>query len=211
MKCTKCGCLMSYQRFYDHADDFDGWRCICCGDIVDDVILSNRSEKKWQPEGTSERGTISAQGFITNSICPVVSLAVSYWIIEHHSQESIILACQEKRLLQDFTSSSFSQVRFRTSTLVNLLPSPSSPSRTTSSLSTNLTTYIFPVVLSLNLSPIFGMAPSPLFTTRGTETGQGQKSAHRIRTLWWWSSARIITVKLNDSSAMRAQNKLFGV
>ncbi len=45
MKCTKCGCFMSYQSFYDHADDFDGWRCICCGDIVDDVILRNRSKK----------------------------------------------------------------------------------------------------------------------------------------------------------------------
>jgi len=46
MKCTKCNCLMSYERFYGQADDFDGWRCICCGDIVDDVILSNRSKKK---------------------------------------------------------------------------------------------------------------------------------------------------------------------
>ena len=49
MKCNECGCLMNYERFYDLADDFDGWRCICCGDIVDDVILSNRSKRKWQP------------------------------------------------------------------------------------------------------------------------------------------------------------------
>ena len=46
MKCTKCGCLMSYERFYDRDDAFDAWRCICCGDIVDDVVLSNRSKKK---------------------------------------------------------------------------------------------------------------------------------------------------------------------
>ncbi len=45
MKCIKCGCLMSYEKFYDNADAFDGWRCICCGDIVDNVILSNRPKR----------------------------------------------------------------------------------------------------------------------------------------------------------------------
>ena len=45
MKCTKCDCLMNYERFYDKADAFDAWRCICCGDIVDDVILGNRLKK----------------------------------------------------------------------------------------------------------------------------------------------------------------------
>ena len=43
MKCTKCGCTMNYERFYGQGDSFDGWRCICCGDVVDEVILSNRS------------------------------------------------------------------------------------------------------------------------------------------------------------------------
>ncbi len=45
MKCTKCGCLMNFEKFYGEANDFYGWRCICCGDIVDDVILRNRSKK----------------------------------------------------------------------------------------------------------------------------------------------------------------------
>jgi hypothetical protein len=45
MKCMKCGCLMSRERFQDLADAFEGWRCICCGDIVDNIILSNRSKK----------------------------------------------------------------------------------------------------------------------------------------------------------------------
>ncbi len=26
---------MVYEKFWDHADDFFGWRCISCGDIVD--------------------------------------------------------------------------------------------------------------------------------------------------------------------------------
>jgi hypothetical protein len=37
---------MSYEKFYDQADDFDGWRCICCGDIMDEIILANRLKKK---------------------------------------------------------------------------------------------------------------------------------------------------------------------
>ncbi len=53
MKCMKCGCMMSHERFHDLADAFEGWRCICCGDIVDNVILSNRSKK-----GTARLPTI---------------------------------------------------------------------------------------------------------------------------------------------------------
>jgi hypothetical protein len=43
---------MSYERFYGQADDFDGWRCICCGDIVDDVILSNVEKEEVTPSVT---------------------------------------------------------------------------------------------------------------------------------------------------------------
>jgi len=26
---------MVSEKFYDHAEHFFGWRCICCGDIID--------------------------------------------------------------------------------------------------------------------------------------------------------------------------------
>jgi len=42
MKCMRCGCMMAYEKFYGEAEDFEGWRCICCGEIVDQVILNNR-------------------------------------------------------------------------------------------------------------------------------------------------------------------------
>ncbi len=42
MKCLRCGCIMAYEKFYGEAEDFEGWRCICCGEIVDQVILNNR-------------------------------------------------------------------------------------------------------------------------------------------------------------------------
>jgi hypothetical protein len=35
MKCCRCGGMMVSEKFYDHAEHFFGWRCICCGDIVD--------------------------------------------------------------------------------------------------------------------------------------------------------------------------------
>jgi hypothetical protein len=42
MKCGKCGGIMSYEKFYGPADEYFGWRCISCGEIIDEVILRNR-------------------------------------------------------------------------------------------------------------------------------------------------------------------------
>ncbi len=43
MRCYRCGGLMVYEKFYDGGDNFFGWKCISCGEIVDQVILENRS------------------------------------------------------------------------------------------------------------------------------------------------------------------------
>lgn len=44
MKCNKCGGFMVYERFPSREiDDFSGWRCVSCGEIVDEVILKNRT------------------------------------------------------------------------------------------------------------------------------------------------------------------------
>jgi len=42
MKCHRCGSVMVYERFYDSHEHFSGWRCILCGEIIDQVILENR-------------------------------------------------------------------------------------------------------------------------------------------------------------------------
>ncbi len=42
MKCNKCGGLMAKEKFYSPIENFFGWRCLFCGDIVDKVILKNR-------------------------------------------------------------------------------------------------------------------------------------------------------------------------
>ena len=33
---------MVYERFYGPHEHFLGWRCVLCGEIVDQVILENR-------------------------------------------------------------------------------------------------------------------------------------------------------------------------
>jgi hypothetical protein len=45
MKCHRCGSAMVYERFYGPAEHFSGWRCVLCGEIIDQVILENRQTK----------------------------------------------------------------------------------------------------------------------------------------------------------------------
>ncbi len=42
MNCSRCGGVMNYERFYGANEYFCGWRCISCGEVVDEVILENR-------------------------------------------------------------------------------------------------------------------------------------------------------------------------
>jgi len=46
MKCYRCGGVMVYEKFFGVSEEFFGWRCIFCGEIVDSVILENRLEQR---------------------------------------------------------------------------------------------------------------------------------------------------------------------
>jgi hypothetical protein len=46
MKCTRCGGLMAYEKFWGKVEDFFGWRCIACGEIVDQVVSENRLRQR---------------------------------------------------------------------------------------------------------------------------------------------------------------------
>jgi DNA-directed RNA polymerase subunit RPC12/RpoP len=46
MKCSRCGGKMVFEKFYGICEEFFGWRCIFCGEIVDKVIMENRIEQK---------------------------------------------------------------------------------------------------------------------------------------------------------------------
>jgi hypothetical protein len=42
MNCQKCGGKMVREKFYHEGDDFWGFRCVYCSEIIDEVILQNR-------------------------------------------------------------------------------------------------------------------------------------------------------------------------
>ena len=45
MKCSKCDGFMSYEKFYYWGlEDFSGWRCVVCGEIISEVVLENRAQ-----------------------------------------------------------------------------------------------------------------------------------------------------------------------
>ena len=48
MDCTRCSGQMKSEFFMDRAEraipwSYEGWRCVLCGEVVDPVILMNRS------------------------------------------------------------------------------------------------------------------------------------------------------------------------
>ena len=42
MKCPRCNNGMIYDKFYGHYESYWGWKCVICGELVDQVILENR-------------------------------------------------------------------------------------------------------------------------------------------------------------------------
>ncbi len=42
-KCNRCGGKMLYERIHYGAEHFWTWRCVYCGEYIDQVILENRS------------------------------------------------------------------------------------------------------------------------------------------------------------------------
>ena len=56
MECQRCHGLMVQDRAYDLLDTHihcDVWRCICCGNVLDMLILLN--QKNWQSRLQSEK------------------------------------------------------------------------------------------------------------------------------------------------------------
>jgi hypothetical protein len=49
MRCHRCGSIMVYEKYYGIEEQFFAWRCICCGDIIDQIILENRGEMAVAP------------------------------------------------------------------------------------------------------------------------------------------------------------------
>jgi hypothetical protein len=45
-KCLRCRGALTYEKFYGPGDQFWGWKCLICGEIIDPVILVNRQLMK---------------------------------------------------------------------------------------------------------------------------------------------------------------------
>jgi len=58
MKCGRCGSVMVHERFYGLYERFLGWRCIFCGEIVDEVILENRGRVEANDQDGEDEGNI---------------------------------------------------------------------------------------------------------------------------------------------------------
>jgi hypothetical protein len=43
MQCPKCRGRMLSEKYYDFVRSFDAWKCVCCGELIDSTILSNRA------------------------------------------------------------------------------------------------------------------------------------------------------------------------
>jgi hypothetical protein len=41
-KCLRCNGAVIYDKFYGPSEQYWGWKCLICGEIVDPVILANR-------------------------------------------------------------------------------------------------------------------------------------------------------------------------
>ena len=63
MCCQKCNSEMTVDTFYDYLDDtgkfyFKGWRCFCCGNIVDPIIQMNRKVKPFSKVSRNRKSSI---------------------------------------------------------------------------------------------------------------------------------------------------------
>ena len=45
-KCNRCGGMMVQEKMYYGTEHFWVWKCIYCGDYIDQVILENRQIQK---------------------------------------------------------------------------------------------------------------------------------------------------------------------
>ena len=50
MKCHRCGSLMVFERFYGPNEYFLGWRCVLCGEIIDQI----QENRQWLKIGGNQ-------------------------------------------------------------------------------------------------------------------------------------------------------------
>ncbi len=55
IKCDRCSGIMIQEDFFDTDGPFRSWRCLICGEVVDQTIKENRDHQsrggKWNKRG----------------------------------------------------------------------------------------------------------------------------------------------------------------
>ncbi|HEY5648507.1 MAG TPA: hypothetical protein VIU33_03340 [Nitrospiria bacterium] len=61
MKCPKCKGLMNPEEFIctskEGGWEYEGWRCVYCGEVIDPLILQNRLKGKAEPKDSQLTGS----------------------------------------------------------------------------------------------------------------------------------------------------------
>jgi hypothetical protein len=55
MKCYRCGGMMIDEKVYSEAEQLRIWRCVLCGEYIDQVILENRQYQKTIRENSRKK------------------------------------------------------------------------------------------------------------------------------------------------------------
>ncbi len=51
VQCNRCGGMMVQEKIYHGTEHFWTWKCVYCGDYIDQVILENRQIQKSNRDG----------------------------------------------------------------------------------------------------------------------------------------------------------------
>jgi hypothetical protein len=54
-RCIRCGGIMTYEKIYYGTEHFWVWKCIYCGEYIDQVILENRQIQKSNCEKSEKK------------------------------------------------------------------------------------------------------------------------------------------------------------
>lgn len=46
MKCPKCKGRMYTEKYFDYVRSYQGWKCSCCGEMLDATIIANRARNQ---------------------------------------------------------------------------------------------------------------------------------------------------------------------
>jgi len=59
MKCNRCSGVIIPERVYGYEAIFEGWKCISCGEVFDELVLRNRQRLPKLPPMQARRARVT--------------------------------------------------------------------------------------------------------------------------------------------------------